>query len=51
MTTLLRVLIVEDSPDDAELMVQRLEEEGFQPDWRRVESEPDYLGPSKRSLT
>ncbi len=44
MRTSLRVLIVEDLPDDAELMARRLEEEGFQPDWRRVESEPDYLG-------
>ena len=43
MTTPLRVLIVEDMPDDAELMVLRLVQEGFQPDWRRVETEADYL--------
>ena len=43
MTTPLRVLIVEDTPDDAELMVLRLVQEGFQPDWRRVETEADYL--------
>jgi DNA-binding NtrC family response regulator len=42
MTTLLRVLIVEDSPDDAELMALRLAEEGFQPEWQRVQTEPDY---------
>jgi two-component system cell cycle sensor histidine kinase/response regulator CckA len=42
MTTPLRVLIVEDSPDDAELMALHLAEEGFQPDWRRVQTEPDY---------
>ncbi len=39
----LRVLIVEDSADDAELMVLRLEEEGFRPDWRRVQTEVEYL--------
>jgi PAS domain S-box-containing protein len=43
MTTPLRVLIVEDSPDDAELMALRLAEEGFQPEWRQVQTEPDYL--------
>lgn len=43
MTTPLRVLIVEDTPDDAELMALRLKEEGFQPDWQRVQTEPDYL--------
>ena len=39
----LRVLIVEDRASDAELMVLRLEEEGFRPDWRRAETEPEYL--------
>jgi response regulator RpfG family c-di-GMP phosphodiesterase len=39
----LRLLIVEDFPDDAELMVMRLEEEGFSPDWQRVENEEDFL--------
>jgi response regulator RpfG family c-di-GMP phosphodiesterase len=39
----LQVLIVEDMPDDAELMVMRLEEEGFNPKWKRVQTEPDYL--------
>jgi len=43
MTTPLRVLIVEDAPDDAELMVLRLVEEGFEPDWQRVQSEKDFL--------
>jgi len=36
----LRVLIVEDSPDDAELMVRELERGGFAVDWERVEDEP-----------
>jgi len=43
MTTPLRVLIVEDTPADAELMVLRLVAEGFQPDWQRVQTEPDYM--------
>lgn len=43
MTTPLRVLIVEDNADDAELMALRLREEGFLFDWQRVESEAAYL--------
>ena len=43
MPTPLRVLIVEDTPDDAELMLLRLKQEGFHPDWTRVQTEPDYL--------
>jgi CheY-like chemotaxis protein len=43
MTKSLRVLIVEDTPDDAELMILRLVEEGFQPDCWRVQTEADYL--------
>ncbi len=39
----LRLLIVEDMPDDAELMVMRLEEEGFKPDWQRVETEEEFI--------
>lgn len=34
----LRVLIVEDNPDDADLLVFRLEQEGFRLDWTRVDS-------------
>ena len=36
------VLILEDYPDDAELMVWQLYQSGFAPDWQRVESQPDY---------
>ncbi|MDH7487702.1 MAG: PAS domain-containing protein [Anaerolineae bacterium] len=43
MTTPLRVLIVEDNPDDAELMVLRLVEEGFRPQWQLVGTEAEYL--------
>src|SRR5205807_3722203 len=39
----LRVLIVEDNPNDAELVVCELRRAGFKPDWRRVETEKDYL--------
>jgi PAS domain S-box-containing protein len=39
----LRVLIVEDSPDDAEMMVLHLKDEGFQPEWQCVQTEVDYL--------
>jgi len=39
----LRLLIVEDMPDDAELMVMRLEAEGFNPDWQRVQTEEAFL--------
>jgi len=39
----LRVLILEDNPSDAELMVHELRQAGFDPDWWRVETESDYL--------
>ena len=43
MPTPLRVLILEDRPEDAELMVLELKRAGFDPDWTRVETEKDYL--------
>jgi PAS domain S-box-containing protein len=43
MATLLNVLIVEDRPADAALMVHELRRAGFDPVWRRVETEEDYL--------
>lgn len=39
----IRVLIVEDNPGDAQLMVRALERAGLRPRWRRVESEDEYL--------
>ena len=39
----LRVLLIEDSEDDALLAVLELRRAGFEPDWSRVETEPDYL--------
>ena len=44
MPTAIRVLILEDRPDDAELMVDQLRRGGFDPFWQRVETEADYLG-------
>jgi PAS domain S-box-containing protein len=39
----LRVLVLEDNPNDAELVVGELRRAGFEPDWRRVDTEKDYL--------
>lgn len=39
----LKVLIVEDNPDDAELLLFRLEGEGFILDWVRVDTRQAYL--------
>jgi two-component system, cell cycle sensor histidine kinase and response regulator CckA len=39
----IRLLIVEDNPNDAELMLRELRRGGFEPDWRRVETEADFL--------
>jgi len=39
----LRILIVEDTPHDAELVVLHLRREGFEPDWIRVDTEAAYL--------
>jgi signal transduction histidine kinase len=38
-----RVLLVEDSPFDAELMIEELKRVGFEFEWERVETEADYL--------
>jgi len=42
MSEPLRVLILEDRPDDAELLAVELKRAGFQPDWQRVETAADY---------
>jgi len=39
----LKLVIVEDLAQDAELMALRLEEEGFDVEWQRVQTEADYL--------
>jgi PAS domain S-box-containing protein len=38
----IRVLILEDRPEDAELMVHELRRSQFEPDWKRVETESEY---------
>jgi PAS domain S-box-containing protein len=43
MSQPLRVLIVDDSADDAELILFELQRAGFEPEWRRVDTEADYL--------
>ena len=42
MSTPLRALILEDQPEDAELMVLELSRAGFDLDWQRVETKADY---------
>ena len=39
----LNVLILEDNPDDAELLVQELQLANFEPYWTLVATEQDYL--------
>jgi len=39
----LRVVIVEDNPSDAELIVRRLKNDDFHLEWTRVDDEEDYL--------
>ena len=43
MPTPLNVLMLEDNPDDAELILLELDRAGFAPTWRRVETETDFL--------
>ncbi|MBI4584444.1 MAG: PAS domain-containing protein [Planctomycetes bacterium] len=39
----LRVIVLEDVPADAEIMVRELRRAGFDPAWQRVETESEYL--------
>jgi DNA-binding NtrC family response regulator len=41
--TPLRLLLVEDSASDTDLILHALREEGFDPDWHRVEREADFI--------
>lgn len=45
----IKLLLVEDSPDDADLLLAELRRAGFAPEWKRVETEPDYLAEIKDS--
>lgn len=50
MLTPLRVLILEDRPEDAELVLYELRRAGFDPSCQRVETEADYLARLQRDL-
>jgi len=39
----LRILFAEDNSDDLEIILAELRRSGFDPNWRRVETEEDYL--------
>jgi diguanylate cyclase (GGDEF)-like protein/PAS domain S-box-containing protein len=41
--TSLRLLILEDLPDDAELVIHQLRAAGFEPSWRRVDNEAAFV--------
>jgi PAS domain S-box-containing protein len=43
MPRLLNILIVEDSQNDAELVVHEMRRAGFEPKWKRVETEAAFL--------
>jgi PAS domain S-box-containing protein len=43
MATPLRLLLVEDDPHDAELIVRRLQRAGFEVTWERVDTEAAYV--------
>jgi signal transduction histidine kinase/CheY-like chemotaxis protein len=43
MPTPLNILIAEDSPDDAELMIAQLRQHGYAPRWTRVQTEKEFL--------
>ncbi len=43
MSVPLRILIVEDREDDAELLLHELRRVGYEPDWHRVETEADFV--------
>ncbi|HEX4122194.1 MAG TPA: response regulator [Verrucomicrobiae bacterium] len=50
MKTALNVLIVEDSPHDAELFVRELRRGGFDPKWQRVDNSPDLIAALQRKV-
>src|SRR2546423_905618 len=43
MATPLRLLVLEDQQTDAESMVAELRRAGFEPEWRRIDTEADFL--------
>jgi len=49
MSKPLKILIVEDSQDDADLIVAELKYAGFTPQWKRVETEQAFLEELKQA--
>lgn len=43
MKRALKILIAEDNPDDAELVLGELRRAGFDPQWTRVDTEPEFM--------
>lgn len=50
MPRAIKVLVLEDVPSDAELMIHELRRSGFDPEWQRVDTEQDYLNSLDTSL-
>jgi len=49
MSKPIRVLFLEDRATDAEMLIRELRRAGFDPQWKRVETEPDFLAEIKNS--
>lgn len=49
MKQALQVLMVEDNPNDAELLLVELRRAGFDPQWTRVETENEFLSELQKS--
>jgi two-component system, cell cycle sensor histidine kinase and response regulator CckA len=47
MSTAINILIVEDLQDDADMALAELRKSGFDPKWKRVETEQDFLAEIK----
>jgi two-component system cell cycle sensor histidine kinase/response regulator CckA len=43
METPLRILVLEDKASEAEMLIRDVKRAGFNPEWRRVETEADFL--------
>ncbi len=43
MKQTIRILILENQPADAELMLRELRRAGYEPEWKQVATEPDFL--------
>jgi PAS domain S-box-containing protein len=50
MSQPIQVLLVEDNPADADLLLRELRRAGFDPQWHRVETEADYLASLRPDL-